>query len=58
MAWENALVKILEKKYGKVKSHLLTKEYIALTQGAIMMMNLYNLPENYLTVGKKITNLF
>lgn len=57
LAWENALAKILEKKYGKVKSQSLAKEYIALTQGAIMMMNLYNVPENYLNVGKKITNL-
>ena len=57
MAWENALAKILEAKYGKNESLALAREYIALTQGAIMMMNLYNSPENYLKVGKKITNL-
>lgn len=53
-AWENALAKILKNKYGKEKSHSLAKEFVALTQGAIMMMTLYNSSEDYLKVGEKI----
>jgi AcrR family transcriptional regulator len=57
LAWEKALAKILETKYGKDTSVLLSKEYVALTQGAIMMMNLFDSPESYLSIGEKITQL-
>ena len=53
-AWEEALAKILKTKYGKEKSHTLAKEFVALTQGAIMMMTLYGSKEDYLKVGEKI----
>ncbi len=56
-SWENSLSKILENKYSKNEAKRLAKEYIALTQGAIMMMNLYNTQSEYLNVGKKILNL-
>lgn len=57
LSWENAMTTILLEKYGKEKANELAKEYIALTQGAIMMMNLYDTPKEYLKVGKKITTL-
>jgi TetR/AcrR family transcriptional regulator, lmrAB and yxaGH operons repressor len=57
LAWENALAKILESMYGEDVAMSLAKEYVALTQGAIMMMNLYNSPEGYLKVGEKITRM-
>ena len=56
-AWENALIKIFENKYSKIEALNLAKEYVALTQGAIMMMNLYDSSENYLKVGEKIISL-
>ena len=56
-AWENALIKIFENKYSKIEASNLAKEYVALTQGAIMMMNLYDSSENYLKVGEKIISL-
>lgn len=56
-AWEKALSHILEKKYGKKEAAAMAKEYVALTQGTIMMMNLYNTPDAYLKVGKKIVDL-
>lgn len=56
-AWENALASILKEKYDEEKSLELSKEYIALTQGAIMMMGLYSTSRNYLKVGKKIISL-
>jgi TetR/AcrR family transcriptional regulator, lmrAB and yxaGH operons repressor len=56
-AWENALIKIFENKYCKIEAINLAKEYISLTQGAIMMMNLYDLDINYLKVGEKIISL-
>ena len=56
-AWENALANILESKYSKSESLALAKEYVAFTQGAIMMMNLYDSADNYLAVGKKIINI-
>lgn len=55
--WEDALGSILEEKYTKKEAKELAKEYVALTQGAIMMMNLKNEQEEYLKVGKKIINL-
>ena len=56
-AWENALVKIFENKYPKIEASNLAKEFVALTQGAIMMMNLYDSSQNYLKVGEKIISL-
>ena len=57
LAWEEALAKILETKYGRETSLLLSKEYVALTQGSIMMMNLFAEKQSYLNVGEKITQL-
>ena len=56
-AWENALIKIFENKYPKIQASNLAKKYVALTQGAIMMMNLYDSSDNYLKVGEKIISL-
>ena len=56
-AWENALIKIFENKYPKIQASNLAKKYVALTQGAIMMMNLYDSSDNYLKVGAKIISL-
>ncbi len=55
--WEKALANILTINYSNEKSIVLSKKYVALTQGEIMMMNLYNSPDNYLKVGKKIIAL-
>jgi len=55
--WEKALEHILICSYEKDEAKALSKEYIALTQGEIMMMTLYNSSENYLKVGKKIIAL-
>ena len=52
--WEKALEHILICSCEKDEAKALSKEYIALTQGEIMMMTLYNSSENYLKVGKKI----
>ena len=41
VAWEEALVYMLKEKYTKDKAQALAKEYVALTQGSIMMMNLH-----------------
>jgi TetR/AcrR family transcriptional regulator, lmrAB and yxaGH operons repressor len=57
LAWENALAKILESKYSSKEALSLAKEYVALTQGAIMMMNLYGSSTEYLKVGEKIIKL-
>ena len=56
-AWEDALIKIFENKYSKIEASNFAKEYVALTQGAIMMMNLYDSSDNYLKVGEKIISL-
>lgn len=56
-AWENALAKILQSEYDEEEAHSLAKEYVALTQGAIMMMNLYGTSKEYLHVGEKIIGL-
>ena len=55
--WEKALAHILEENYNESDSIELAQEYVALTQGAIMMMTLYNNSENYLKVGKKMITL-
>ncbi len=52
--WEKALAHILEAKYTQSTSIELAQEYVALTQGTIMMMTLYSSSENYLKVGQKI----
>jgi len=54
--WENALEYILREKY-KNEAKSMAKEYIALIQGSVMMMNLYDTHEEYLKVGRKIINL-
>jgi AcrR family transcriptional regulator len=55
--WESALAHILNCWYDKATALELAKEYVALTQGEIMMMTLNNSSENYLKVGKKIIDL-
>ncbi len=57
ISWENALIKIFENQYSKTEALNLAKECVALTQGAIMMMNLYDSKQNYLKVGEKIISL-
>ncbi|MBL3518959.1 TetR/AcrR family transcriptional regulator [Aliarcobacter lanthieri] len=56
-AWEDAIAKILENKYGKNEAKNIAMEYVSLTQGAIMMMNLYENTKNYLKVGEKLVRL-
>ncbi|MCR1816720.1 TetR/AcrR family transcriptional regulator [Aliarcobacter butzleri] len=56
-AWEDAITKILENKYGKNEAKNIAIESVSLTQGAIMMMNLYETPQNYLKVGEKLISL-
>jgi hypothetical protein len=48
---------MLETRYPKEEALTLAKEYVALTQGSIMMMNLYNDSSDYLKIGQKIINL-
>ncbi|MCB4763468.1 MAG: TetR/AcrR family transcriptional regulator [Sulfurovum sp.] len=55
--WEKALTIIFENKFDKTKSKELSKEFVALIQGEIMMMNLHNDKERYLKVGKKMIQL-
>ena len=57
LAWEKALAFILKNTYSKDDAMELSQEYVALTQGAIMMMTLYNETKSYLKVGQKILNL-
>jgi len=57
LEWENSLVQIFKETYDTNEAIDLAKEYVALTQGAIMMMTLYNDSNNYLKVGQKIVNL-
>ena len=57
LAWENALMFILQNTYSKEVAKELAKEYVALTQGSIMMMTLYNETQSYLKVGQQIINL-
>uniref|UniRef100_UPI004047FA65 TetR/AcrR family transcriptional regulator n=1 Tax=Aliarcobacter sp. TaxID=2321116 RepID=UPI004047FA65 len=56
-AWENAFINIFQNKYSEEESLSLAKEYVAMIQGAIMMMNLYDSSDNYLKVGEKIISL-
>ncbi len=55
--WERALTIIFENKFDNAKSKELSKEFVALIQGEIMMMNLYNDKDRYLKVGKKMIQL-
>ena len=56
--WEKALSAIFQNKFNEIESKELAKEYVALIQGEIMMMNLHNDKERYLRVGKKMIELF
>jgi len=56
-AWEDALAYILKNKYSNDEALCIAKEYIALIQGAVMMMNLHNDRKEYLNVGKKLISL-
>lgn len=56
-AWIDALATILQERYGKEKARELACEYVSLTQGAIMMMNLFGSSKEYLKVGKNIISL-
>lgn len=53
-AWVNSLAFMFEKKFSKEEALSLAKEYVALSQGAIMMMNLRQDATDYLKVGEKI----
>ena len=53
-AWEEALTYMFSEKYSAEEAQTLAKEYVALTQGSIMMMNLNNDASAYLQVGQKI----
>jgi len=55
--WEKALEHILICCNKQDKAKALSKKYVALTQGEIMMMTLYGSSENYLKVGEKIISL-
>jgi len=55
--WEQSLTIILTSKYDKKEAQELAKEYVALTQGTIMMMTLYDSQAEYKKVGKKIISL-
>lgn len=57
LAWVNALKHMLKDKYGDDKAEELGREYVALTEGAVMMMNLYGNSEDYLKVGHKLIAL-
>ena len=48
---------ILKNKYEDSKARIMSKEYVALIQGSIMMMNLYDDTYNYLQVGEKLISL-
>ncbi len=56
-AWVDSLRFMLQDKYNKEEALVLAKEYVALTQGAIMMMNLYHDSKDYFRVGEKILSL-
>ena len=58
IAWEDALAFMFKEKYREDEAIALAKEYVALTQGSVMMMNLNNSSEEYLKVGQKIIELF
>jgi len=56
-AWSNSLAFMLESIYAKDEALSLAKEFVALTQGSIMMMNLHNNSTDYLKIGQKIIKL-
>ena len=56
-AWMDSLAIMFAEKYPQEEALSLAKEYVALTQGAIMMMNLHNSSTEYLKVGQKIISL-
>jgi len=56
-AWSDSLAFMLENKYSQDEALSLAKEYVALTQGSIMMMNLHNDATDYLKIGQKIMKL-
>ena len=56
-AWVESLAYMFQSKYAKEEALRMAKEYVALTQGAIMMMNLHNSADGYLQVGQKIIKL-
>ena len=56
-AWSDSLAFMLESIYPKDEALSLAKEYVALTQGSIMMMNLHNNSTDYLKIGQKIIKL-
>lgn len=58
LSWEKALIYILNEEYEEKTSISYAQECISLTQGTLMMMNLYNKNENYLNIGKKLIKLF
>ncbi|NQY20711.1 MAG: TetR/AcrR family transcriptional regulator [Campylobacteraceae bacterium] len=58
LSWEKALVFILNEEYEEKTSVSYAQECIALTQGSLMMMGLYDSNENYLKIGKKLIKLF
>ncbi len=55
--WESALFTIFKNKFDDKKANELAKEYVALIQGEIMMMNLHNDKKRYLKVGQKMIQL-
>jgi len=56
-AWVESLAYMFQSKYPKEEALSMAKEYVALTQGAIMMMNLRQDTTEYLAVGEKIKKL-
>jgi len=57
LAWTDSLAFMFEIRYSKEEALTLAKEYVALTQGSIMMMNLHNDSTDYLKIGQKIIKL-
>lgn len=55
--WEKALFFIFKDKFDNNKSEELAKEFVALLQGSIMMMNLYHDSARYLKIGQKMIQL-
>lgn len=55
--WEEALAEILKSRFDLPRSSEIAMEAVASWQGAIMLMNLYDNAEHYLSVGKKLTAL-
>jgi len=56
--WEKSLYILFQEKFNENEASELSKEFVALIQGEIMMMNLYDDKQRYLRVGKKIIRLF